>query len=133
MVVAAREQAGARLGLVVAEDRQDAEDDGDAEVELRAHQAVGYGVGDVLEVHRLALDQDADGDDSVKGGRSRSCGGEGRQVCRRGGKEIAGGTAAGRAGLDLGSGEEAEVVLSVRLAQSLSQVWTSQRETSLSP
>lgn len=40
VVVGAAEQTGASLGLVVAQDRQDAKDDGDGQVELGAHEAV---------------------------------------------------------------------------------------------
>lgn len=69
MVVAARGEPRARLGLVIVEHRQHAEDDGDAEVESSAHQAVGHRVRDVLKVHSLALDQHADGDDGVERGR----------------------------------------------------------------
>lgn len=78
VVVAGGRQAGAGAGLVVVEDGEDAEDDGDAEVEADAHEPLRHGVGDVLEVHGLALDQHADGDDGVEGllllGRGREAG-----------------------------------------------------------
>lgn len=77
MIVTLAINAGTSLGLFVVEDGQDAKDDGDAGVELNAHQAVGDGVGDVLEVHGLALDEDADGDDGVKGACGGAAGGEG--------------------------------------------------------
>lgn len=67
MVVAAFDDTRAGLGLRLAEHRQDAEDDGHARVELHAHEALGHGVCDVLEVHGLALDQHADGDEGVEG------------------------------------------------------------------
>ena len=80
MVVTSRTaDAGAGLGLVVVEDGQDAEDDGHAEVEADAHQAMRHGVGDVLEVHGLALDQHADGDDRVEGLLRGGRGGRGRR------------------------------------------------------
>jgi hypothetical protein len=41
---------------------------------LYSHKAVGYGVGNVFEVHSFALDQDADGNDGVKGARSSAAG-----------------------------------------------------------
>lgn len=117
MVVAAGGDAGAGLGLVLAEDGEDAEDDGDARVELDAHEAVGDAVGDVLKVHGLALDEDANRDDGVKGGGRGRGGagrgggggvGEGGQVRGRGAEEVARGAAGrGGGGLDLGGGEEA--------------------------
>ena len=74
MVVAPAHQPRASLGLLVVEHGKDAEDDGDAEVQANAHEALRHGVGDVLKVHRLALDQHADGDDGVKGSRGRRVG-----------------------------------------------------------
>lgn len=91
MVVAPAHQPRASLGLLVVEHGKDAEDDGDAEVQANAHEALRHGVGDVLKVHRLALDQHADGDDGVKGSRGRRVGAEGGQVRRRGAEEVAGG------------------------------------------
>ena len=90
MIVATGRDAGASLCLLVVEDSEDTEDDGDAGVELDAHQAVGDGVRDVLEVHGLALDEDTDGDYGVKGTvgagageRGEVGGGGGEQVARR--------------------------------------------------
>lgn len=80
MVVPLAVDAGARLGLLVVQDGEDAEDDGDVCVELDTHEAVDSRVGDVLEVHRLALDEDADGDYGVKGAGPGGCRGEARQV-----------------------------------------------------
>lgn len=100
MVVAPGGQAGAGLGLAVVEDGEDAEDDGDAEVEADAHEALRHGVGYVLEVHGLALDQDADGDDGVEG--LGGGGGEGRQVRGGAAEEVAGRPAAALRLLDLG-------------------------------
>lgn len=106
MVVPLTVDAGACLCLVVGEDGEDAEDDGDAGVELDAHEAVGDGVGDVLKVHGLALDEDADGDDGVEGGGAGGAG-EGGQVCGRGGEEVGrGGPGVGRV-LDLRGRDEA--------------------------
>lgn len=100
MVVAAAREPGAGLGLLVIEHGQDAEDDGHAEVEADAHEALGDGVGDVLEVHGLALDQHADGDDGVEGPRGRrGLGREGGEVGRRGAEEVAGAGGAARGGL----------------------------------
>lgn len=95
MVVAATRHARPGLRLLLVEHRQQAEDQRDAGVELDAHQAVGDGLGDVFKVHRLALDQDADGDDGVEGagGRGRlafGVEGEGGQVGGAGAEEVAG-------------------------------------------
>lgn len=65
-LVALASDAGALEGLVVVEAREDAEDDGRAAVELDAHERLRHGVADVLEVHRRALDEHADGDDGVE-------------------------------------------------------------------
>lgn len=103
MVVTAGRESGAGLRLLVAEDGQDAKDDGDARVEADAHEALGDGVGNILKVHRLALDEDADGDDGVKGLAAGGVGGEGGQVRGGGAEEVAGRCAgAGLCGLDLG-------------------------------
>lgn len=101
VVVAAAREPRARLGLLVIEHGQDAENDGHAEVEADAHQALRDGVRDVLEVHGLALDQHADGDDGVEGprGRGRLVDREGGQVDRRGAEEVAGAGRAARGGL----------------------------------
>lgn len=109
MVVAPHEYAGAGEGLVLGEDGEDAEDDGDARVEGDAHEAVGDAVGDVLEVHRLALDQHADGDDGVEGAAGRGGRCQGGQVRGRAAQEVAGCAAAGGGGLDLGGGVESVV------------------------
>jgi hypothetical protein len=58
---------GAGLGLLVVQDGQDAENHGDAGVELNAHEAVDGGVGNVFKVHRLALDEDSHADDGIEG------------------------------------------------------------------
>jgi hypothetical protein len=104
VVVAAVEEAGAGLGLLVVQHRQHAEDDGDAKIQLRPHQAVRHGVRDVLEVHRLALDEHTDGDYGVECRRGGGGGGELRQVSRGRAEEVAsGGAATQRRGrLDLG-------------------------------
>lgn len=100
VVVASREYAGSCLGLVLAEDGQNAKDDGDTQVQLGAHEAMGHGIRNVLEVHRLALDQHPDGNDGVK--RRRGRGGQGGQVGGRGAQQITSRGAAGRgSGLNL--------------------------------
>ena len=90
MIVTPTRDARPRLGLLLIQDGQQAEDQRHARVELDAHQAVRDRLGDVLEVHGLALDEHADGDDGVEGPRGRLgllC--ERRQVCRAGAEEIA--------------------------------------------
>ena len=52
--------------LLLGQAGQYAKDDRHAGVEGDAHEAVRDGVADVLEVHCAALDQDADGDESVE-------------------------------------------------------------------
>lgn len=107
VVVALAVDASARLCLVVREHRQHAKDDGDTRVELHAHQAVRHAVGNVLKVHRLALDQDADGNDGVEGAGRGSGGGGRLEVGRAGGEEV-GGRGRARSGLlDLGGREKA--------------------------
>ena len=68
--------------LFLRQHSQQPKHDRHAAVELHAHEAVRHGVGDVLEVHGLAFDQHADGDDGVEGtggvaGGGRDGGGEG--------------------------------------------------------
>lgn len=94
-------QARAGLRLQVVEHGEDAEDDGDAEVEADAHEPLRHGVGDVLEVHGFALDQHADGDDGVEGLVVRGGGGGGGEVGGRGAEEVAGGGPAAAGVLDL--------------------------------
>jgi hypothetical protein len=60
-------QPGPNQSLVFRESGENTKDDGDAGIELNAHEAVGDGIGDVLEVHGFAFDQDADGDHRVEG------------------------------------------------------------------
>lgn len=82
MIMAPIYDAGPRLGLLVIQDSEDAKDNGHTGVEGDTHQTVGDTLGNVLKVHRLALDQHANGDDGVeRPGRSR---------CRRDGWQIAG-------------------------------------------
>ena len=52
--------------LVVRQRGEDAKDDRHARVELDAHERVRHAVADVLEVHRRALDEHADGDHRVE-------------------------------------------------------------------
>jgi len=95
VVVATVDEARARHPLLLGQDGQNAKDDGHAGVELHAHQPLRDGVGDVLEVHRLALDQHADGDDGVERARGLRRGGQRRQVCRAAREEVAGTQSAG--------------------------------------
>ena len=93
MVVASGDEAGPRLCLLLSEHGQDAKDDGHARVERHAHQALRYRVGNVLKVHRLALDQHADGDEGVEGARRhRICRGVGKrgEVGCRAAEEVTG-------------------------------------------
>lgn len=106
MVVAFAVNASPSLCLLLVEHGEDAEDDGDARIQLNPHQAVHGGIRDVLKVHRLSLDEDADGDDGVK--RARGAVGEGGQVGGGRGEQVRCGGGAGGVGLDLGGGDEAE-------------------------
>lgn len=100
-------EPGPRARLLVVQHRQHAEDDGHARVEPDPHQPVHRGLGNVLEVHCLALDQHAHGDDGVEGPVGLRRGREGREVRRRGPEEVArrDGAPAARA-LDLRRREE---------------------------
>lgn len=89
MIVTAAQHAGAGLGLVLVEDGQHTEDDRDAGVELDAHEAVRNAVGDVLEVHSLALDEHTNGDDGVENGGAGVGGGERSEVGRGAAEEVA--------------------------------------------
>lgn len=97
------------LCLLLSQHRQQAENKRDAGVELDAHEALRHGIRDILEVHRLALDEDANGNEGVEGGCG-SGGRGGRGCCsgeqvgrgRRGAEEVARRQAgAGAGGLDL--------------------------------
>lgn len=80
--MAAGDESGSCLGLVLSQHGEDTKDDGDTRVQRDTHQALRDTVGDVLEVHRLALDEHADGDYRVEGTRrGRIAGG-----CRKGGE-----------------------------------------------
>lgn len=100
-----------RLRLLFIQDRQQAKDQGDAGIQLHAHQPVRDSLGDVLEVHGLALDEDADGDQGIE----RRCGGrrspdgrhtERREVARRGAEKVACAEGGAGCGLDLRCGVE---------------------------
>ncbi|KAI9053454.1 hypothetical protein LZ554_002412 [Drepanopeziza brunnea f. sp. 'monogermtubi'] len=111
MVVTATGHARSRLRLLLVQHGQQSKDQRDASVELDAHQALGDGIGDVLKVHGLALDQDADGDDGVEGARgggrlALGVEGEGGQVGGAGAEEVAGAEGGGGGTLDLGGREE---------------------------
>lgn len=68
-----RANAGPLKSLLVGEAGEDAKDDGDPGIESDPHEGVGDRVGDVLEVHGGALDEDADRDEDVV--RLRGAGG----------------------------------------------------------
>ena len=57
---------GTRHCLFFAEYRQQPKHDGNAAVELHAHQSVRCCIGNVLEVHRFPFDQHPDGDHGIK-------------------------------------------------------------------
>lgn len=67
LTAGATTDAGPREGLVLIQDGQQTEDERHAVVELDAHETMRDGLGNVLEVHGLALDQDADGDEGIEG------------------------------------------------------------------
>lgn len=108
MVVAPRSDARTRLGLLLRQDGQEAEDQRHPRVELHAHQTLRDGFGNVLEVHSLALDQHADGDDSIKrrGGCPCGSGGQGGQVGGAGAEQVSGAEGGRGCGLDLRGGVE---------------------------
>lgn len=92
-------QPCARARLRLGQAGEHAEDDGDAAVELDAHEAVRDRVADVFKVHRRALDEHADRNHRVKGA-ARACVGCGfrragvagaREEVAGGGDELAGG------------------------------------------
>lgn len=67
--------------LLIAQQRQQAEDDRHIVIELQPHEPVARRVCNVLKVHRLALDQHANRDDGVERGCGcLGCGGERGQV-----------------------------------------------------
>ncbi|TYZ67978.1 hypothetical protein PybrP1_011886 [[Pythium] brassicae (nom. inval.)] len=65
VVVALAREPRAVFCLLLREHREHAEEHGHLRVELHAHDALGHGLTDVLEVHRVALDQAADADHGV--------------------------------------------------------------------
>lgn len=67
VVMAVLRQPRALPRLLLIQDRQQAKDDGNAKVELDAHQAARDGFGNVFKVDGVALDQDANGEDGVEG------------------------------------------------------------------
>ena len=67
----ARAGPRAHLGLLVGERRQHAERDRHAGRQADFGDAARRGLGDVFEVHRVALDQAAEADDARRSGRSR--------------------------------------------------------------
>lgn len=105
MVVTLALDTGASLGLVFGENGQDTENDGDASVKLDTHQALAGRLGDVLKVHGLALDENANGNDGIKGARRRR---EGREIWSRRGEKVGRRGTASSSALDLGRREEAK-------------------------
>ena len=95
--------------LVFCEGGENSKDDGNAGIELNAHEAVRDGVGYILEVHGFAFDQNADGDHHIKG-----LGGHRFDHCRRGvgrGRGRGGRSRCGSTGGERGTeGESAEKV-----------------------
>ena len=65
---------GTRHCLFLAEYRQQPKYDGDAAVQLDAHQSVRRCIGNILKVHRLPFDKHSDGDDGIKGRGQYFCG-----------------------------------------------------------
>ena len=70
--------------LVVRERGEHTEDDGNSSIELDAHKRVRNGFADVLEVHRGALNENADGDNRVE----RLVGDRSHHGCRSGGPRV---------------------------------------------
>ena len=68
VVMASFNNASPRLSLLVIQDGKNTKDDGDTGVERNAHQPVGYALGNILEMHRLAFDQDANRNNRIEGG-----------------------------------------------------------------
>lgn len=104
VVVTLALDTGASLGLVFGEDGQNTEDDGDASVKLNTHQALAGRLGDVLKMHGLALDENTDSDDGIKGARRRR---ESREIWGRRGEKVGRRGTASSGALDLGRREEA--------------------------
>lgn len=73
MIMTPTRNTRSRLCLLLIQHSQQAKNERHARVELDAHQAVRDGLGDVLEVHGLALDEHADGDDGVEGAGGCLC------------------------------------------------------------
>lgn len=114
MIMTPANNARPRLRLILIQHRQQTENQRDAGVELYAHEALGYALGDVFEVHGLAFYEDPNGDDGVEGpgggcGFSVSGKGERGQVGGGGTEEVAGPEGGGRCGLDLGGGVESAI------------------------
>ncbi len=103
MVVATVDDSSPRLRLLFVQHRQHAEDDGHASVQGHPHESLRDAVGDVLEVHGLAFDQNSDGDQRVKWARSRSrsAGRQLGQVTGRAAQQVPGTAGACRRRLDV--------------------------------
>lgn len=114
MIMTPTNNARPRLRLILIQHCQQTENQRDASVELYAHEALGYALGDVFEVHGLTFYEDPDGDYGVEGaggGCGFSVGGQGErgQVGGGGAKEVAGTERGGRCGLDLRGGIESAI------------------------
>lgn len=113
-LVLAAAEAGALERLVVRKGSEYAEDDGNTCIELDAHERVRHALADVLEVHRRAFDEHADSNDRVEWFlRHRDRHGRRRARARRNTTQGVEGEPAeqvrrGRAGLDVGAGEDSK-------------------------
>jgi hypothetical protein len=65
VVVSIRSETSSLKSLLLGQTGEHAENDGGLGGDLGLHEALGNGVGNVLKVHGGALDEHADGDDSV--------------------------------------------------------------------
>jgi hypothetical protein len=115
MIMTTSRDARSSFRLLLIQHRQESENQRNTSVELYAHETLRDGIGDVFEMHGLALDQHANGDDSIEGAGGSGSGAclvevEGGQVCGRGAEQVAGAEGGGGCGLDLRGGEESGVV-----------------------
>lgn len=79
LVAALASDARPHQTLLVAQQRQEPKDNRHVAVQLHAHEPVADRVSDVLEMHRLALDEHADGNDCIEGRLQRRRRGLGRR------------------------------------------------------
>jgi len=105
MALVLRTHSRPHESLFLVQDRQQSEDQGNARIQLHAHEALGNAIGNVFKVHGFALDETADGDDGIEGGGGAGrggLGGEGGEIGGGAAEEVAGGEGGGLRGLDLG-------------------------------